>query len=140
MAYHLHSGGEGGPSEEVVAPLAGTLTYAAAAMLGVSAALREADPSRPTVLVVGSRYAFNALTNGAWTPGINTLLATLEARAEMLETAAAFTDLKVALADTHDAETAALQRLAQAEAEAWAAERMAAIGLPVAAERLSVAA
>ncbi|MFG1480277.1 hypothetical protein V5F53_16715 [Xanthobacter sp. V4C-4] len=62
------------------------------------------------------------------------------ARAEMLETAAAFTDLKVALADTHDAETAALQRLAQAEAEAWAAERMAAIGLPVTAERLPVAA
>lgn len=140
VAYHLHSDAAGTPSEEVVAPLAGTLTVAEAAMLGVAAALREVDPSRPTVLVVGAKSAHAALTDAAWTPGPNTLLATLEARAEMLEAARAFTDLSVALAGTRDAEMAALQRLAQAEAEAWAAERMAAIGCPVAAERLSDAA
>ncbi|MFG1433383.1 hypothetical protein V5F44_20965 [Xanthobacter sp. V2C-8] len=129
MAYRLHASDRDG--EEVVAPLAGSPGVAEAAMLAVMTALQAADPAVPTTLTLVSRAAFDALSHPAWTPSRSTPIAAVEARAAMLEAASAFSDLRVSLvAVTDDDEMAELAGLAQAEADAWAAERMAALPPP----------
>ena len=118
-----------GSVEHVTAPLAGSVSRVEGALLGISEALRAADPTVPTLLRMVSTGVYATLEASEWKPSANAPIGLLEARAALLEAVGAFSDLRVELLHQQDERLAPLMLAAKEEAEAAAAERIAVIGL-----------
>ena len=122
-----------GRRELVSAPLLGCVERSTGTFLGATFALGELDPTRATVLRTSSPGVFHSLAAAPWHPNHATSIGVIEARHDFLQAVRQFRSLRGELAPKNDLTILHLSQAAEAEARAYAAERMAACGFRQAA-------
>lgn len=117
-----------GRRELVSAPLLGCVERSAGTFLGAMFALGEVDPTEATVLRTSSPGVFHSLADAPWHPNRATSIGVIEARHDFLQAVRQFRSLRGELAPKNDPTVLHLSQAAEAEARAYAAERMAVCG------------